>query len=751
MCLASCGAAAAGDVAAGAGWSLSDDGVLTVGADYEWAEQVGSGCQEGWKVHLTAIKGVVMADGVSSIADYAFADCGNLLSVSLPASLEVIGGSAFYNCAALAGFAIPAGVTDIGDHAFQGCSLLKDVKLPQGLKKIADRLFSGCSSLASVGIPAGVTAIGESAFEECKSLKEVSLPAGLTTIGFYAFFQCDSLESVAIPQSVYSIGANAFYSCTALKSVTLPDGLATIDRATFSHCSALQAVSLPAGVTTISDEAFISCRALESVTIPASVTAIGEEAFYDCPRLKSVVSGAAEPPSLERHAFSEAVGLLLVPAEAAEAYKASDWASYFTDITSVKAEGKGWMLTDLGNLTVGPDYEWKGEAADGCAEDWESYATGVRSVDIEDGVTKVAPGSFSGFGSLSRLRLAASVSVIGDGAFGGCAGLKSVTSLSPTPPLLGDEVFAAMIDSLTVPYGAEEAYGESEWLKYFKSFGSSVVSGEGWSLSVDGVLSVGQAYEWKTEPGGSVPSEDWNMLTGQVRGVVIDEGVEKVSDMAFAYCEGLTSVRLAGSVTSIGSMAFAGCGSLSSVGLPEGLTTLGIGAFGMCASLESVVVPDGVAAIEDLAFFSCGNLRNADIPASVTSVGYQAFALCDGLSSFTCRATTPPALGADAFSEELDCQLYVPAEAVEAYKASGWAQFFADILALPTPPATAVADVAETDVAAVRVTDGVVTLGGSPATEVYSLHGLRMPAGRPLGRGVYVVATPRGAVKVAVR
>lgn len=36
LCLAPVGAAVAGDAASGTGWSLSDDGVLTVGADYAW-------------------------------------------------------------------------------------------------------------------------------------------------------------------------------------------------------------------------------------------------------------------------------------------------------------------------------------------------------------------------------------------------------------------------------------------------------------------------------------------------------------------------------------------------------------------------------------------------------------------------------------------------------------------------------------------------------------------------------------------
>lgn len=51
----------------------------------------------------------------------------------------------------------------------------------------------------------------------------------------------------------------------------------------------------------------------------------------------------------------------------------------------------------------------------------------------------------------------------------------------------------------------------------------------------------------------------------------------------------------------------------------------------------------------------------------------------------------------------------------------------------------------------VSVTGGVVSVDGLPDAEVYNIAGRRMPAGQRLPRGLYVVATPRGAMKAAVR
>lgn len=77
LCLAPVGAAMAGDVASGAGWSLSDEGVLTVGADYAWANpewdyQYQTPCQDAWAANADNVKSIVVADGVETIGARAF-------------------------------------------------------------------------------------------------------------------------------------------------------------------------------------------------------------------------------------------------------------------------------------------------------------------------------------------------------------------------------------------------------------------------------------------------------------------------------------------------------------------------------------------------------------------------------------------------------------------------------------------------------------------------------------------------------
>lgn len=66
--------------------------------------------------------------------------------------------------------------------------------------------------------------------------------------------------------------------------------------------------------------------------------------------------------------------------------------------------------------------------------------------------------------------------------------------------------------------------------------------------------------------------------------------VTKVSDMAFRFCNSITSVTLPEGVTRIGNYAFKGCHDLVKVTLPSTMTTIGSGAFIDLPNLTDVIV-----------------------------------------------------------------------------------------------------------------------------------------------------------------
>ncbi len=111
-------------------------------------------------------------------------------------------------------------VTAIGDYAFHQCSDLTSVTIPNSVTSIGHGAFWECSGLISVNIPNSVITIGHQAFSDCSSLTSVNIPNSVITIGDLAFSDCSSLTSVNIPSSVTSIGGLAFYRSANLTVIT---------------------------------------------------------------------------------------------------------------------------------------------------------------------------------------------------------------------------------------------------------------------------------------------------------------------------------------------------------------------------------------------------------------------------------------------------------------------------------------------------------------------------------------------------
>ena len=117
-------------------WNL-ENGTLTISG-------AGAMTSAPWlQAHRDEIQTVVIEEGVTAIADYAFRDCVNLVSVSFPAgmnpaavrpqtakmgaTLKTIGEGAFLNCSGLTEITLPGSVTDIGDGAFMYCTGLEQI------------------------------------------------------------------------------------------------------------------------------------------------------------------------------------------------------------------------------------------------------------------------------------------------------------------------------------------------------------------------------------------------------------------------------------------------------------------------------------------------------------------------------------------------------------------------------------------------------------------------------------------------
>ena len=216
----------------------------------------------------------VISKRTKTIANKAFLDCKELISIEIPNSVTKIGYSAFEGCTNLTSIVIPESVTEISECTFRNCTALQHVEIPNSVVSIGYAAFEGCTALTSIIIPdsveriegpcvgihpeasrekgafagcTGLTSInlakikilGDLTFYQCTALKEIILPDTLEFVGRYVFSDCTSLEEITIPSSIKSFGnsrpneytrnpfqGNPFSGCTALKSISMDGSLA---------------------------------------------------------------------------------------------------------------------------------------------------------------------------------------------------------------------------------------------------------------------------------------------------------------------------------------------------------------------------------------------------------------------------------------------------------------------------------------------------------------------------------------------
>ena len=116
--------------------------------------------------------------GLTSLVDYAFANCENMSSITLPPYLEIIGEGAFWYCRSLGEIVLPESITSIGYNAFYYCQNLVEITIPESVTSIGSYAFRYCSSLTVVNYNAAYIA-GDGQywrwFCDCPSLSTIRI------------------------------------------------------------------------------------------------------------------------------------------------------------------------------------------------------------------------------------------------------------------------------------------------------------------------------------------------------------------------------------------------------------------------------------------------------------------------------------------------------------------------------------------------------------------------------------------------
>lgn len=218
-------------------------------------------------------------------------------------------------------------------------------------------------------------------------------------------------------------------------------------------------------------------------------------------------------------------------------------------------------------------------------------------------------------------------------------------------------------------------FGENNCLHWEVSTG--VLSGKTLTISGTGAMpdfdfpNGNLAPWWNYEALGMLTSFGNFKLEGELKKVVIKDGVTNVSNYALFFLPAATQITLPESVTSIGRYGIALCSKLNgislpkavtaigdfglagnsftAVSLPDGLQTLGRGAFDACASLSGMTLPAAITAVPAKCFDDCTKLLTVDYKGEVTAIGERAFEGCKSLTKAPIPATVTE-LGVSAFN-----------------------------------------------------------------------------------------------------
>ena len=598
-----------------------------------------------------ALKVADIPKNVKIIGERAFKSCRRLETEVELKQITDLGEQAFYDCEKITSLVISSSsITEIPNLAFNSCYALQSVTLPDSVTRIGDLAFCG-GAFSTFQNPKGLKSVGHSAFAVCKNLTSYVLPDGMTTIGRTLFQNCSSLSQVVIPGSVTLVEASAFDGCTSLTDIqfggsqedwnnisfgssntpvfsanihystqatalgfgihgsniswkiTLDgvlqlSGLGKMDAGTGTelkefpwteYSKKITAIEIQPGITSIAAYAFDGIQA--EISIPLSVTEIGRNAV-----------SASKLPNYSG--------------------TTAQWLAVNFDLAADYTHGAGAICNDGTVLDLGVcgDFTPEGPAryalaGDGClriygagqvtSAPWILDKDKITTVTIEEGITSICENAFQNYTKLTVVTFPESVINVGAGAFGGCAGLKTVhyagTKEQWSQVQIGENNQALVNAALVCPQSHictlekveevpatckkagiiahwrctvcgklfSDAEGSTE-LKVRDTVSAPVdhtidsttgkctvcglIGGKcgktvSWALEASGVLRIYGSGEMSTDKGNIA----WKKYAESITSIVIESGVTRIDKFAFSYtnCAKGTMVYIPLSVTRI--------------------------------------------------------------------------------------------------------------------------------------------------------------------------------------------------------
>ncbi len=635
-----------------------------------------------WSIYSSQIGWIWIAEGVTTIGEYAFIGCSSMEEALIPDSVTSVGDYAFSGCSCLevvhySGTESQWNSIQIGNNNaplvyarknYEGEGSGNDL-IAEGTcgENLFWKLFpSGEFDIFGTGLMTDYSAENPAPWSIYSSqIGWVVINEEVTTIGDYAFAGCSSMEEVAIPESLTSIGRYAFSGCSSLRVVHYSgtesqwnsiqignnnDPLINAEKTyVWGTCGedlfwtlGSEGGLLIMGTGPMTDYSAenpapwsIYISQIGWINIEEGVTTIGENAFTDCSSMTEVRIPDSVT-SVGNYAFSGCDGLTVVLYSGTESQWNSIQIGNNNDPLVYAEKTYEWSNDPIAEGTCGDNLFWQlysegslflrgtGPMTDYSSESpspWSMYSSQIGWIVIEEGVTTVGDYAFAGCSSMTEAVIPDSVTSVGNYAFSGCNSLQ-VAHYSGTVSQWNSIQIGNNNNPLV--FAIKDYEGSGIYAVAAGTCGENLT----WVLDNDGVLTI-------SGTGAMTDGEPWQIYIHEVHSIVIETGVTTIGAYAFNSCNVINPISIPDTITSIGDYAFYSCRALAEITLPDTLTSIGKEAFWGCNGLTEIILPESLTDIGDTAFCNCSSLTSITIPDSVSNMGEQVFASCSNLMTAT--------------------------------------------------------------------------------------------------------------------
>lgn len=245
----------------------------------ESIKNYGGGSAAGLFAGCTTLEKVTIGSSGDSKAELPyemFAGCTNLKTVNMDKNVNTIGTAAFAECTGLKSIDL-TGVKEIMPYAFTKAGL-SEVTIPSSVEKIGGIAFGGCISLETMTLESRWSG------EDSVYRRMVNILGNFSYVkGEYSYNMHTSSEQVNNPIRSNEKFREKYPGQTAIKTLIIKndgEGTALDNSSAFAaHLVSLENVTLPEGMKTIPSGAFKQCFSLKKVVLPSSIETIGNNAF----------------------------------------------------------------------------------------------------------------------------------------------------------------------------------------------------------------------------------------------------------------------------------------------------------------------------------------------------------------------------------------------------------------------------------------------------------------------------------------